>query len=111
MRLQSRILLLFLASLLAVLGVTLVTVSQVTYRHTLDRAEEELLYARRIFADKLAARQQGLIDAGRTLAGEDALRQAIFQDVDDDRESLRVAIDNTRGRTSADIAFLVALDG
>jgi hypothetical protein len=110
MRIQSRILLLFLASLLAVLGVTLITVSQVTYRHTLDRAQEELLYARRIFVDKLAARQRALVDAAKTLVGEDGLRQSIFDDANDS-ESLRVALDNTRRRTSADLAFLVTLDG
>ena len=42
MNLRQRILALVLVLLLLVLGVTLATVSRVTYRHTLDRAEEEL---------------------------------------------------------------------
>jgi len=110
MSLQSRIVALFLALLLGVLALTLATVSETTYRHSLESAQEELVYARQIFLDKLRSRQRALQESASTLSKEDALRQAIFGGAGD-RESLRVALDNYRQRTSADLAFLVELDG
>jgi hypothetical protein len=102
MSLQARVLGLSLALLLVVLGVTLATVSRATYRHTLDRAEEELVHARRLLIDKLDSRQRALGEAASALAKEDALRQAIFAGAGD-AESVRLALDNHRQRTSADL--------
>jgi diguanylate cyclase (GGDEF)-like protein len=110
MNLQNRVLTLFLALLLGVIAVTLATASRVAYRHSLERAREELVYARRILLDKLAARERALAEAGGTLAKDDALRQAIFAGAAD-RESMLVALNNHRLRTNADLSFLVDLDG
>ncbi|MEO8505091.1 MAG: EAL domain-containing protein [Acidobacteriota bacterium] len=110
MTLQQRVLALFLTLLLLVLAITMVTVSQATYSHTMDRAKEQMVYARRIFQDKLQTRQKALDESARTLASEEALRQAIFADAGD-RESILVALNNHRHRTSADLSFLVDLDG
>ncbi|HEY8144132.1 MAG TPA: cache domain-containing protein, partial [Kofleriaceae bacterium] len=108
--LQSRIFALFLALLLVVLGVTLYTVSRATYRHSIARAEDELAYGRRIFYDNLESRRRALAESGTALAKEDALRQAVFAG-GLDRDSVTVALDNHRARTSADLALLVGLDG
>ncbi len=108
--LQSRILVFFLALLLAVLGVTVATVRRATYRQTVERIEDELLHGRDVFADKLASRQRALWQVAETLTKDDALRQAIFSDPGDE-ESLVVALDNHRARTGADFAQLVGLDG
>ena len=109
MNLRQRILTLVLVLLLLVLGVTLATVSRVTYQHTLDRAEEELVASRRILLDNLEARDRSLREAAGTLAKDDALRQAVFSG--GDQESVRLALDNHRRRTNADLALLVDLDG
>ncbi len=111
MRLQTRILALFLVLLLVVLTITLTTVSQATYRHTLQRAEEELDYARRIFLDRLQSRQQALRQGTKALAAEEALRQAIFAEAGSDRPSVRLVLDNHRSRVNADLSFLIGLDG
>jgi len=111
MRLQTRILALFLVLLLVVLTITLTTVSQATYRHTLQRAEEELDYARRIFLDRLQSRQQALRQGTKALAAEEALRQAIFAEAGSDRPSVRLVLDNHRARVNADLSFLIGLDG
>ncbi len=108
--LQSRIFGLFLALLLVVLGGTLYTVSRATYRHSLARAQDELAYGRRIFLDKLDSRQRALAESASTLAKDDALRQAIFAGPSDP-ESMLVALENHRLRTSADLSVLVTLDG
>lgn len=110
MSLHNRILLLFLVLLLVVLGVTLVTVSQATYRHTLELAKEDLAQAREIVIDKLRSRQASLRESAGTLAKDDALRQTIFVDIED-RESVRLALNNHRQRTSADLSMLIELDG
>ena len=108
--LQTRILVFFLALLLAVLGVTVATVRRATYRQTVLRIHNELLHGRDVFADKLASRQRALWQVAETLTKDDALRQAIFSDPGD-VESLVVALDNHRARTGADFAQLVGLDG
>jgi diguanylate cyclase (GGDEF)-like protein len=108
--LQSRILVLFLALLLAVLGVTVATVQRATYRQTLARIQDELVHGREVFRDKLVSRQRSLWQVAETLTKDDALRQAIFSDPGDE-ESLFVALSNHRTRTGADFAQLVDLDG
>ncbi|HET9765436.1 MAG TPA: EAL domain-containing protein [Thermoanaerobaculia bacterium] len=108
--LQSRILVVFLALLLAVLGVTVFTVRRATYRQTLARIQDELLHGRDVFNDKLVSRQRALWQVAETLTKDDALRQAIFTDPADE-ESLFVALNNHRVRTGAELALLVALDG
>jgi len=108
--LQSRILVLSLSLLLAVLGVTITTVRRAAYRQALARVQDELLHGRDVFHDKLVARQQGLWQVAETLTKDDALRQAIFSDPSDE-ESLFVALNNHRARTGADLALLVDLDG
>jgi diguanylate cyclase (GGDEF)-like protein len=108
--LQSRILVVFLALLLAVLGVTVFTVRRATYRQTLARIEDELLHGRDVFNDKLVSRQRALWQVAETLTKDDALRQAIFSDPADE-ESLTVALNNHRVRTGAELALLVDLDG
>ena len=108
--LQSRILVVFLALLLAVLGVTVYTVRRATYRQTLARIRDELLHGREVFRDKLVSRQRSLWQVAETLTKDDALRQAIFTDPGD-QESLFVALDNHRLRTGAELALLVDLDG
>ncbi len=108
--LQSRILVVFLALLLAVLGVTVFTVRRATYRQTLSRIEDELLHGRDVFNDKLVSRQRALWQVAETLTKDDALRQAIFTDPADE-ESLFVALNNHRVRTGAELALLVDLDG
>ena len=59
-------------------------------------------------SSRLAARSLGRVR--HRLAKDDALRQAVFSG-GDDRESMTVALDNHRARTSADLALLVELDG
>jgi diguanylate cyclase (GGDEF)-like protein len=108
--LQSRILVVFLALLLAVLGVTVYTVRRATYRQTLARIEDELLHGREVFRDKLVSRQRGLWQVAETLTKDDALRQAIFTDPGDGK-SLYFALNNHRARTGAELALLVDLDG
>ncbi len=108
--LQSRILVVFLALLLAVLGVTIYTVRRATYRQTLVRIRGELLHGRDVFNDKLVSRQRSLWQVAETLTKDDALRQAIFTDPGD-LESLFFALDNHRKRTGAELALLVDLDG
>src|SRR5215212_2537722 len=108
--LQARILVFFVALLLAVLGITVITLQRATYAHTLDRVREELGQGRVVVRDKLLARQRALAQSGEALTKDDALRQAIFSDPAD-QESLYVAINNHRVRTGADVALLVDLDG
>ena len=108
--LQGRILAFFLVLLVLVVAVTLFTVYRATYAHTERQVEAELDQGRRILLDRLNTRQQSLRAAAETLAKDDALRQAIFEE-GDDRESLLVALDNHRRRTAADLALLLELDG
>ncbi|HXT21267.1 MAG TPA: diguanylate cyclase, partial [Thermoanaerobaculia bacterium] len=108
--LQSRILVVFLALLLAVLGVTIFTVWRATYRQTVARIRDELLHGREVFRDKLVSRQRSLWQVAETLTKDDALRQAIFTDPGDE-ESLFVALNNHRLRAGAELALLVDLDG
>ncbi len=108
--LQTRILVLVLALLLAVLGVTVATVRRAAYRQTLARVQDELLHGREVFQDKLTSRQRSLWQVAETLTKDDALRQAIFTDPSDE-ESLFVALNNHRVRTGADLALLVDLEG
>lgn len=110
MSLQGRIFSLFLALLLVVLGGTLLTVSRATYSHSLARARDELDYGKRILVDKLAARERALAESAGALVKDDALRQAIFSG-QGDPDSMVVALENHRLRTSADLSVLVALDG
>src|SRR6186997_172456 len=108
--LQARILVLFVALLLAVLGVTVITLQRATYQQTLERVRGELGQGREVVQDKLLARQHTLWQAAETLTKDDALRQAIFADPTD-QESLFVALNNHRARTGAELALLVDLDG
>jgi diguanylate cyclase (GGDEF)-like protein len=108
--LQSRILVLFVALLLGVLGVTVWAVRNAAYGQTVSRVRDELVHGREVFRDKLLSRQRALWQVAETLTKDDALRQAIFSDPNDE-ESLFVALNNHRVRAGADVAVLVGLDG
>jgi diguanylate cyclase (GGDEF)-like protein len=110
MNLQQRVLALVLVLLLLVLGGTIAVVSRETYRHSLERARDEVSHSRFVLLERIDALDRQLRDAAGVLAKDDALRQALF-DLGADPSSIRLALDNHRRRLGADRATLIDLSG
>src|SRR5688572_1821211 len=107
-RLQTRIIVLFVALLTLVQAVAFVFVNAANSKNAHAKVEEELNVGQRVFARQLELSAEKLKLSARVLASDYAFRESIATH---DRGTISSVLTNHGARIGADAMVFVALDG